>query len=228
MGTLYKNNAPQRLTFLLRSFITLVLLLWGSLANIVADTHLTYEIIVIKSKRLLVVKKETQVIKEYRVALGQGGAGGKRLEGDRHTPEGKYTVVNFRPSNKFHYFIQLNYPSRQDAMTGFKKGLISWKELIRIYQAHQEKNGIPPQQTSLGGFVGIHGIGHETNQKLIIHRYFDWTRGCIALTNHEIDELRQFISLGTRVTILNEVDEAGDKEIFTGLDLKKSSGFLDF
>jgi murein L,D-transpeptidase YafK len=173
---------------------------------------------------LLIVKKGSQIIKKYHVALGQGGAGGKRVEGDKHTPEGEYKVVDFRPSHKFHYFIQLNYPGRQDAMAGYKKGLISWEELVRIYQAHQEQNGIPPQQTRLGGFIGIHGIGKETPQKLVIHQDVNWTRGCIALTNAEIDELRQFIHRGTQVTILNEPIGA---DLFTDIDVASSIPLAD-
>lgn len=190
-------------------FISLALSLASPFVLATPPTEFPYEIIVIKSKRLLVVKKGARVIKKYHVALGQGGIGGKRVEGDKRTPEGEYEIVGSWPSRKFYYFIHLNYPGRQDAMAGYKKGLISWEELIHIYRAHQEQNGTPPQQTRLGGFIGIHGIGEETNQKLAIHQDFDWTRGCIALTNTEIDELRQFIGPGTPVTILNEPDDKG-------------------
>lgn len=194
--------------FLLKLFLgfTLVLATPAAIASQGASTP--YQIVVIKSKRLLIVKRGSQIVKKYSVALGQGGPGRKRAAGDEHTPEGKYKVVDFRPSDKFHYFIQINYPGRQDAMAGFKRDLISWEELVRIYRAHQKKNGIPPQHTSLGGFIGIHGIGKETRQKLAIHRHFNWTQGCIALTNTEIDELRQFIQRGTQIVIFGAFNDA--------------------
>lgn len=177
----------------------------SSFAVATSPPKFPYEVLIVKSKRLLIVKKRSQLIKKYQIALGQGGAGDKHVEGDKHTPEGKYKVVGLRPSRKFHYFIQLNYPNRQDALAGYKKGLISWEELVRIYQAHQQRNGIPLQWTRLGGFIGIHGLGRETPQKLFIQHNVNWTQGCIALTNAAIDELRQFIRLGTPVTILNKI-----------------------
>lgn len=205
--------------FLLKLFVGVALILAASAVAASQGASTSYQIIIIKSKRLLMVKQGSQVIKEYSVALGQGGPGDKRVAGDKRTPEGEYKVVDFRPSDKFHYFIQLNYPSRRDAMAGFKSGLISWEELVRIYRAHQKKSGIPPQQTPLGGFIGIHGIGKETRKKLAIHRYFNWTQGCIALTNAEIDELRQFIQRGTQIIIL---DTFGGADALTDIDGRPS------
>lgn len=190
---------------LLKICASWALILMGPLAVATSPPKFPYEVLIVKSKRLLIVKKGSRFIKKYQVALGQGGAGDKRVEGDKHTPEGKYKVVGLRPSHKFYYFIQLNYPNRQDALAGYKKGLISWEELVRIYQAHQQKNGIPLQRTRLGGFIGIHGLGKETPQKLLIQRNINWTQGCIALTNAAMDELRQFIRLGTPVTIFNKI-----------------------
>ncbi|ADJ28324.1 L,D-transpeptidase family protein [Nitrosococcus watsonii] len=204
---------------LLKLLVSWALVLANPLVEAAPSTEFPYELIIIKSKRLLIVKKGRQIIKRYHAAFGRGGVGGKRVEGDKHTPEGNYEVVGFWPSHKFHYFIHLDYPSRGDALVGYKKGLISRQELLHIYRAQQEKNGIPPQQTRLGGFIGIHGIGVETRKKLMIHRNFDWTRGCVALTNTEIDELRQFIQLGTPVTILNGFD---DKDLLAGIKAELS------
>jgi murein L,D-transpeptidase YafK len=209
---------------LLTVFLSLVLILINPCTLATSHTEFPYQVFVIKSKRLLVVKKGSRIIKKYHVALGQGGAGGKRIEGDKRTPEGEYEVVDFRPSRKFHYFIHLNYPNYQDAITGYEEGLISWEELVHIYRAHQEQNGIPPQRTRLGGFIGIHGLGKETPQKLVIHQDVNWTQGCIALTNAEIDELRQFIHRGTQVTILNEPIGTG---LFTDIDVVSSIPLAD-
>ncbi len=207
------------LAFYLKPSLGLVLALMALIAVASQSESTPYQIIVVKSKRLLLVQQGSQTIKKYSVAVGKGGAGDKRVAGDKHTPEGVYRVVNSRPSDNFHYFIQIDYPSRRDAMAGFKSGLISWEELVRIYEAHQKKNGIPPQQTRLGGFIGIHGIGKETRRKLAIHRNFNWTQGCIALTNAEIDDLRQFIRRGTKIVIVSTLS---DTELLVDADIASS------
>ena len=63
-------------------------------------------------------------------------------------------------------------------------------------------NALPPQNTALGGAIGIHGIGPETPEKLHIHEHLNWTEGCIALRNNEIHELRPYVGIGTRVVII--------------------------
>jgi L,D-transpeptidase catalytic domain len=60
---------------------------------------------------------------------------------------------------------------------------------------------MPPQDTRLGGSIGIHGIGEETVEKVQIHESLDWTRGCIALRNADLHALRPYLDIGTRVVI---------------------------
>jgi murein L,D-transpeptidase YafK len=153
-----------------------------------------------KSERLLRVKANGEVYREYRAASGSGGNGDKTHSGDKHTPEGIYRITEFNDQSKFHLFMRLNYPNVKDAFYGLKAGVISRTEFDRIVDS--QRNGRPPpQNTALGGAIGIHGVGYETKRKMRIHEKLDWTSGCIALTNSEINELRQLVSLGTEVVI---------------------------
>ncbi len=79
-------------------------------------------------------------------------------------------------------------------------GVISRAEFDHIVAALDEGR-TPPQDTDLGGAIGIHGIGEETPEKLRIHENLDWTEGCIALTNSEVRQLKPYLALGTRVVI---------------------------
>ncbi len=159
-----------------------------------------YQLEISKSDQELLVKDDGNVIKRYRTASGKGGTGTKRRLGDNKTPVGTYRIVNFKADSKFHYFMQLDYPNLIDAWHGYKNEIISAKEFKQIASAY--KNELtPPQNTALGGYIGIHGIGVPSEEKLEIHALHNWTEGCIALKNDEINELRQYVSIGTRVII---------------------------
>ena len=159
-----------------------------------------YSIEVNKADRTLVVKQDEEVIRYYDISHGRGGKGAKVRSGDNKTPTGTYRVVKFKSNSKFHFFIQLNYPNPLDAWRGYRNEIISADEFKQIMLAYKQ-NSLPPQATGLGGYIGIHGIGLTTAEKSRIHEAHNWTEGCIAVTNEEINELRKYISLGTRVVI---------------------------
>ena len=96
--------------------------------------------------------------------------------------------------------MQINYPNLLDAWHGYRNGLISASEFRTIAQAYKNTK-MPPQNTALGGYIGIHGLGETNVEKLRIHATQNWTEGCIALKNQEIDELRHYVSIGTPVSI---------------------------
>jgi murein L,D-transpeptidase YafK len=157
---------------------------------------------VYKSNKELIVKDGETILKKYRIATGRGGAGTKTKMGDKKTPIGQYKILEFRDNSRFHFFMQINYPNPIDAWYGYKNNLIDGKEFKEIIKA-STTNELPPQNTRLGGYLGLHGIGETTSDKMTIHERQDWTEGCIALTNEEISELRQFVSIGTSVLIFN-------------------------
>ena len=149
---------------------------------------------------LLVETNRGERIKTFSVATGRGGKGDKKKIGDKKTPVGTYYVTGFNEKSKFDYFIRINYPNLKDAYYGYKSRKINRDEFKNIFNAIRDGKQ-PPQNTKLGGAIGIHGIGNETQKKLLIHRNIDWTEGCVALRNFEVRELKPFVSIGTKVII---------------------------
>jgi murein L,D-transpeptidase YafK len=173
------------------------------LALLVANAPLfaaSYDIEVKKKQRVLLVKDGERVRATFPIALGRGGPGDKHKLGDNKTPVGTYRIVGVNDSTAFDTFLRLNYPNVKDAFYGLKSSLISRREFDRIVTALRH-NQVPPQNTRLGGAIGIHGLGEETPEKVHIQNKLDWTQGCIALRNHDLHELREFIEVGTRVVI---------------------------
>jgi murein L,D-transpeptidase YafK len=148
--------------------------------------------------RKIEVKKGEQTLETLNeIAIGRGGAGLKRYRGDNITPFGNYRIGWVGERSSFRKFFGLTYPSVEDAEIAVKKGIIDRFTYDRIVTAHQFHQ-IPPQNTPLGGQIGIHGLGHADAR---IHKSFDWTHGCIALTNTQIDHLSQLVDTGTVVKI---------------------------
>ena len=150
------------------------------------------------SARKIEVKKGEQTLETLNeIAIGRGGAGSKAHRGDNITPFGNYRIGWVGERSSFRKFFGLTYPSVEDAIKAYRKGTIDRLTYDRIVTAHQF-NQIPPQNTPLGGQIGIHGLGHADAR---IHKTFDWTHGCIALTNTQIDHLSQLVDTGTLVKI---------------------------
>jgi murein L,D-transpeptidase YafK len=185
----------------MRNLLTLFpLLLLFMLSAIPLAQASEYQILISKKNNELIVKKAGQVVKKYHIASGKGGKGTKRRRGDSKTPLGVYRISGFKESSRFHYFIQLDYPNLIDAWYGYKNQTIDAGNFKRIASAYKKREE-PPQDTELGGFIGIHGLGETNEKKLTIHQELNWTNGCIALTNEEIIDLRNFVDIGTSVII---------------------------
>ena len=140
---------------------------------------------------------ERELLRFEDIAIGRGGAGHYRLKGDERTPRGKYRVAWLNPNSRYRYFIGLDYPQRIHARKALKNGDITESDQQRIKQAIY-KNRVPPQNTPLGGQIGIHGLGRADPR---LHAMADWTRGCVAVTNEQIDQLRRHVSIGMAVVI---------------------------
>jgi murein L,D-transpeptidase YafK len=131
------------------------------------------------------------------IAIGRGGAGRKSHRGDDVTPFGDYRIGWIGHQSNFRKFFGLTYPSPDDAEKGLQEGYINQYTYDRIIQAHRYHQ-VPPQNTPLGGRIGIHGLGRADAK---IHRSMNWTHGCIALTNKQIDHLSQWVNPGMLVRI---------------------------
>ncbi len=170
------------------------------LSSLARSAGQSYVIEVLKSRKILMVKQGGKVVRSYRTAVGKGGKGDKQRSGDHKTPVGTYRVVGFNDNSRFFLFMQLNYPNIKDAFYGLKKHLIGRRQFDRIVRA-LKMGKTPPQDTPLGGAIGIHGLGAESKKRLLIHENYNWTEGCIALTNEEIMDLKKYVRIGTKVVI---------------------------
>ena len=131
------------------------------------------------------------------IAIGRYGTTRDKRQGDNKTPLGQFTIAWVKESSRYHLFFGLDYPTLEYAYRGYLQGQISldaWQEIREAVAAQRP----PPQSTPLGGAIGIHGIGAGD---IRFHQYFNWTNGCVALTNEQIDNLSKWVSIGTPVTI---------------------------
>jgi len=165
----------------------------------VAGAQGALHIVVLKRQHLLEVVQGDRIVRLYRVSLGFTPLGPKQIRGDGKTPVGLYTVYDKRPSDRFRWFLALNYPSSGDADRAFNAGLISADTWADIWLA-DKRGQRPPWGTALGGFVGIHGTG-AGGRKGQLRLISDWTDGCIAVSDRDIEELYQVIPVGTTVEI---------------------------
>ena len=146
----------------------------------------------------LEVKKGNKTIKVMKnIAIGRNGAGFKKKIGDDTTPLGTYKIGWINSKSSFYKFYGFNYPSIENANEALLSGLISKSKHSAIVKAHK-KAKTPPQNTAIGGQIGIHGLGVGDEE---IHKVMNWTHGCIALTNEQIDLLDKWIIKGTQVKI---------------------------
>ena len=133
----------------------------------------------------------------YHIALGTAGAGIKHQRGDNITPLGVFRIGWVNRNSRFKTFFGLDYPNLEYAKQAYRQGLISKLDYDSIRYA-LEMGLTPPQDTLLGGSIGIHGIGTGDPW---IHATYNWTSGCIALDNQQIDRLAQWVNVGTTVEI---------------------------
>jgi len=134
-------------------------------------------IVVEKSARRLSIFANGKELKTYRVALGRNPIGPKREEGDMKTPEGIYTIDGRNPQSSFHLALHISYPSDEDNARAAERGLPAGFDIM----IHGIENGL--------GWIGA------------FHRRHDWTAGCIALTDEEIEELWRVTPDGTMIEI---------------------------
>jgi len=150
-----------------------------------------------RSKVLQVMAGPQPVEAFDRIAIGRRGASQDKARGDDKTPLGDYRIGWINERSRFHRFFGFTYPNLQIARRAFARGLIGGDTLDAIMTAHL-RQAVPPQSTPLGGRIGIHGLGGGNPA---VHDLFDWTHGCVALTNRQVDRLAQWVRKGTLVVI---------------------------
>ncbi len=119
----------------------------------------------------------------YPVVFGSSNLADKRMEGDRLTPEGTFHIASKRLHNKWDRFMGLDYPT-QESLTKFNT---------------RKQRGEIPGNASPGGGVGIHGTW--PHDEFMVDRFKNWTNGCIALKNEDVEDIYSYIKIGTPVTI---------------------------
>ncbi len=167
----------------------------------------TLHLVVYKSVRRLDARCGAQLVKSYVMNLGGETSLDKVQQGDSATPEGELFVCTKNDKSAFHLFLGLSYPMPEDAERGGKAGLVTPSQAQAIREAAAKKR-CPPWNTKLGGAVGIHGSGGHTRAGTQL-TLTDWTLGCVAVSDPEIEELFAAAKVGTPVTILRAPPAAG-------------------
>jgi murein L,D-transpeptidase YafK len=134
-------------------------------------------IVIEKKARRLTLYHLGRPMRTYQVALGRQPVGDKLSAGDRRTPEGLFSIEDRNPNSRYHLSLRISYP---DA----------------AHRARAEALGVSP-----GGDIMIHGLPNGQGRIGARHRAYDWTNGCVALTDEEIEELWSTVPIGTPVEI---------------------------
>ncbi len=155
-------------------------------------------IVVSKSSHTLSLYSNGKFLKSYHVELGSGGPANKSVVGDKKTPEGEFYITEKTVYSPADYYLgtrwmEFNYPNIAAAQRGLNSGIINKETYNEIVNAI--KNGTtPPQDTPLGGYIGIHGGSIQAFGK-------DWTWGCVGLENKDVEDFYSYIKIGTKLTI---------------------------
>ncbi|WP_333625324.1 L,D-transpeptidase family protein [Sphingobacterium siyangense] len=175
---------PRNRRIVLKTVISLLVLLCLGLIGYnlypepTLDQHAKVDkLIVYKSKRTLLAYSKGKLLKSYRISLGGQPLGAKEFEGDLKTPEGLYTINDKNQYSSYHKNLGVSYPNEQDI-------------------AHAKSLG-----KDAGGDIKIHGLRNGLGFIGKLQRHMDWTFGCMALTNAEIDELFDAVPIGTAIEI---------------------------
>ncbi len=175
----------------------LALLLVALLTPALASAEEIWILVDTAVRRLDVYRGYTPIKRFRNISLGRNGPAPIHLAGDATTPLGEFRITHINHNSRFHIFLGLNYPTRAHMMRAHADGLVD-TDTHDAFLAVLDSRKLPPQDTPLGGYIGIHGIGDGDPG---IHARYDWTQGCIALTNEQIEELSRLVGVGTRVFI---------------------------
>lgn len=157
-------------------YILLILTLVISSACL-AKEQIVDSVLVDKSKEKLYLLAKGETVREYSVVFGENPKGHKQQEGDERTPEGMYSLDYKKADSSFYKAIHISYPNSED-------------------KANAKERGVNP-----GGLIMIHGQRNGLGWLSWAAQWFNWTDGCIAVTNAEMDEIWQLVKVGTPIEI---------------------------
>jgi murein L,D-transpeptidase YafK len=190
---------PRRCALIPSRYILMSLLLaaFAPLSSAGADAEDVW-LLVDTSRLTLTVKRGKDTVKEYEnIAIGSNGPTLAKRVNDETTPLGDFRIARINPRSRFRVFMGFDYPTMEHAKRALADGRLGPEEYLEINNAWLAKQP-PPQNTTLGGNLGIHGLGVGDRK---IHGRFNWTEGCIAVTNEQIDELAHWVGVGTLVSV---------------------------
>jgi murein L,D-transpeptidase YafK len=159
---------------------------------------MSHRILVAKTARTLDLILDGRLERRYSIALGRNAAADKSVEGDHATPLGEFYICAKNPRSKYFLSLCISYPNAEDAKRGLAENLIDADEYGQIMEA-LHIGTMPPQHTRLGGEIYIHG--REVKDAETASSENDWTRGCIALDNSDMQDLYHRIDIGTPIRI---------------------------
>ena len=151
----------------------------------------------VKDRRLSVVRGRHVIHEIPHFAIGINGAVDLRTRGSAMTPKGEFRVERINPNSQYATFIGINYPNPRVAEQALAEGLITLEEAERI-RHHYRQHRLSYPNTSLGGHIGIHGLG---NRDPFLNRRVDWTEGCLAVENDQVRLLHSLVEIDTPVLI---------------------------
>ncbi|WP_455209629.1 L,D-transpeptidase family protein [Kaarinaea lacus] len=134
-------------------------------------------VLVEKTKRRLTLFSDGEILKRYKISLGREPVGAKVRSGDNRTPEGLYYIDYRVEDSDFHLALHISYPNENDVRRARQMGY------------------------SPGGSIMLHGLKNDDDAIAYYHGVFDWTKGCIAVTNTEIEEIWKLVPNGTSIEI---------------------------
>jgi len=134
-------------------------------------------VVVTNSKRTLNLLARGKTVRRYKVALGGEPVGAKQQQGDHRTPEGQYVLDRRNANSRFYKSIHVSYPNEEDRKQAAQRGV------------------------DAGGDIMIHGLPNGFGWLEAMHREKDWTDGCIAVTDKEMDEIWDLVGAGTPIEI---------------------------
>jgi murein L,D-transpeptidase YafK len=162
---------------LLTAFVSLWMCATGVTQTAARPSAQADHVIVLKKERTLELLSRGKVIKTYKIALGGDPVGPKTKQGDHKTPEGIYVLDSRNEHSKFYKSIHISYPNARERTAARQMGV------------------------SPGGDVFVHGLPNGFGTIGAAHRLKDWTDGCIAVTDQEMDEIWRAVPNGTAIEI---------------------------